>query len=60
MGRLGFIGFTPLLPGSVVLASLSLDFTVGKRRKISPISWVCGKGQIKINGHHMWSLSRGR
>lgn len=58
MGRLELIGFTPLLTGSVVLASFS--FTVGKRRKISPISWVRGKGQIKINGHHVWSLSRGR
>lgn len=45
MGRLGFIGFTPLLPGSVVLASLSFDFTVDKRRKISPISWVRAKSK---------------
>lgn len=53
MGRLGLIGFPPLLTGSAILASLGLDFTVGKGEKISPISWVCGRGQIKINGHHV-------
>lgn len=33
MGRLGLTGFTPLLTGSVNLASLSFDFAVGERKK---------------------------